>query len=53
MTLESVEKKQDYMSNLKDGFIDFVAGSLGKFIIINSKYWVIIVSYIFISDSFY
>ncbi|KAF7403708.1 hypothetical protein HZH68_006502 [Vespula germanica] len=29
MTLESVEKKQDYMSNLKDGFIDFVAGSLG------------------------
>ncbi|KAL2726461.1 mitochondrial ornithine transporter 1 [Vespula squamosa] len=29
MTLESIEKKQDYMNNLKDGVIDFVAGSLG------------------------
>ncbi|XP_035742292.1 mitochondrial ornithine transporter 1-like [Vespa mandarinia] len=29
MTLKSIEEKQDYMNNLKDGLIDFVAGSLG------------------------
>lgn len=53
MTLESIEKKQDYMNNLKDGLIDFVAGSLGKFVIINFKYRVIVAYYIFLPNSFY
>ena len=37
MSLESLSVETESMSNIKDGFIDFVAGSLGKNILnINS-----------------